>query len=243
MAAFVDYAQLKQAVTIEQTAQWLGLELKKYGEQLRGPCPLHGGGDRALVVTPAKQAFYCFCKECMKGGDLIELVAKMRKISTRDAALAIHTAFIGPKSAPEHRNGPMQPLDYLETEHEVLAAFGLERQTVEHFGAGYASKGLMRGTLAIPVHDVNGALIGYVGAKKGESLRFAKSYDPSTIVFNAHRLQADKLVYLTDDPVKVLIGHQMGMQAIALLAGVTPQLLSALASIMDEKQIAAAQFL
>ena len=52
---FVDFAELKTRVSIEQAMQMLGLKLVPHGSQHRGACPAcETGGDRALVVTPAK---------------------------------------------------------------------------------------------------------------------------------------------------------------------------------------------
>lgn len=162
MAAFVDYAELKQSVSIEQVADWLGLEVKKHGEQLRGPCPLHGGGDRALVITPSKQLFYCFAKECMRGGDLIELVAKVQKISSRDAGLAIQAAFHKPVAAPQSKL-PQGGLDYLLSEHEAVQALGLTKEAAATLGVGYAPKGILRGRVCFPLRDEDGKLIAYCG--------------------------------------------------------------------------------
>ena len=82
---FVDFAELKTRVSIEQATQMLGLNLTPHGSQHRGPCPVcKTGGDRALVVTPAKGLFYCFAAK--SGGDAIALVAHIRGISVKDAA-------------------------------------------------------------------------------------------------------------------------------------------------------------
>ena len=42
-------------------------------------------------------------------------------------------------------------------------ADGLTEETCQAFGAGYAPKGIMRGRLAIPIHDWGGALVAYCG--------------------------------------------------------------------------------
>jgi hypothetical protein len=56
---FVDFAELKTRVAIEQAMQMLGLNLTLHGNQYRGACPVcKAGGDRALIVTPAKGLFY-----------------------------------------------------------------------------------------------------------------------------------------------------------------------------------------
>ena len=60
MSKYIDFATLKNEVSIEQVFPMLELDLKKMGDQWRGVCPACESDDRSLVVTPAKQAFYCF---------------------------------------------------------------------------------------------------------------------------------------------------------------------------------------
>src|SRR5687767_8899162 len=80
---FVDFSQLKQAVTLEQAVAFLNLKLNKSNNQFRGACPVHGGGARGLAVTPAK-GFYCFGAK--QGGDVIGLVSHIKEIPAKDAA-------------------------------------------------------------------------------------------------------------------------------------------------------------
>ena len=89
---FVDFAELKTRVSIEQAVQMLGINLVPHGSQYRGGCPVcKTGGDRALIVTPAKGLFYCFAKKT--GGDVIALTAHIRGISVKDAADELNRAF------------------------------------------------------------------------------------------------------------------------------------------------------
>ena len=82
---FIDFGELKERVRIEDAIPKLGLHLKQRNGQWRGPCPVcQTGGDRALVVTPAKQAFYCFGGKT--GGDVIALVAHIRDCGMKEAA-------------------------------------------------------------------------------------------------------------------------------------------------------------
>ena len=56
---YIDFAELKDRVPIEGAISKLDLVLKERNGQWRGPCPVcNSGGDRALVITPAKQVFY-----------------------------------------------------------------------------------------------------------------------------------------------------------------------------------------
>jgi DNA primase len=91
--SYVDFSELKAKVSITDVFVMLDIDLKRFkihGDQLRGACPIHGGDNpRGFVVTPAKGLWYCF-SGC-GGGDIIALVAKMRQLSTKEAALGIRT--------------------------------------------------------------------------------------------------------------------------------------------------------
>ena len=82
MGGYIDFARLKEKVSIEQVASLLQLKLKAHGDQLRGECPVCKGGERGLAVTKSKSAFYCFSAK--KGGDMIDLVAHVLKLSQKD---------------------------------------------------------------------------------------------------------------------------------------------------------------
>jgi DNA primase len=58
------------------------------------------------------------------------------------------------------------PLDFelqrLEYDHPYLRERGFTEETVRAFGLGYCQRGLMKGRIAIPLHDKEGALIGRI---------------------------------------------------------------------------------
>jgi len=173
--AYIDFAALKERISIENAAALLGLRLTKSGAQLRGPCPIcRTGGDRALAVTPTKNLFYCFGSQ--SGGDQIQLVAHVRCLKLTEAA-----EFLGGTSTvtststvqstvskerattPPNEKGQLKPLDYLEPEHPAVEAAGFNPIEAKVLGIGYAGKGLMRGCVAVPIRDDNGTLLGYIG--------------------------------------------------------------------------------
>ncbi|MEQ9135738.1 MAG: CHC2 zinc finger domain-containing protein [Thalassobaculum sp.] len=227
---FVDFAALKERVKIEEAAEMLGLRLKTTGQQLRGPCPVcESGGDRALVITPGKQLFYCFAAKT--GGDLIKLVAHVEKLGANEAAVRLDRHFGNGTSTssserystgtsgtvPQSEQGEdnpakrsLSPLSYLQAEHDLVQALGISPETCEFFGAGFAPKGIMRGRLAIPIHDLNGDLVAYCGrAVKDDQtplLVFPKEFEPSLYVFNLH--QAEGAVTTTNDPLDVLMEYE-----------------------------------
>jgi hypothetical protein len=176
--AYLDFQQIKQDHSIEAVAERLGLDIKKSGHQLRAPCPAcESGGERALAITPAKGAFYCFGGSC--GGDVLQLVAHVQGCSVKDAATWIVDAKPEEKRRkPEPSSGEgdgFKPLDYLEAAHDAVVALGFDPEDAERIGVGYAKRGVMRGTVAVPVRLEDGTLIGYIGvteAKLPTSWRF-----------------------------------------------------------------------
>ncbi|WP_133122930.1 CHC2 zinc finger domain-containing protein [Zhengella mangrovi] len=256
---FVDFAALKQRVRIEGVLPDLGLEMKQSGGQWRGPCPAcRSGGPRALVVTPAKSAFYCFGGRT--GGDVIALVSHIRGLSMKAAAEDLSRR-TGEGSGSQDENGgnaggltvprertkeavrSLQPLTYLEVEHEAVQALGLSPQTCTDFGAGYAPKGIMRGRLTIPVHDRSGTLVAYCGQTvKAESpaLIFPNGFKPWDIIFNAHALEAlpsgeEGELFLARDPLEVMLAAENGITNVVsfLTDSIRPEQLEMLSGLMD----------
>jgi DNA primase len=91
----VDYDAIKQAVSIEKAARFLGLELKKHGDTFRCACPVcQQGGNRCIVITPAKAVWYCF--GIKKGGDCIYLTAHIKGIKQSEAAALLQETFMRP---------------------------------------------------------------------------------------------------------------------------------------------------
>lgn len=158
---FIDFAVLKERLTIEQVVSMLDLKLKSSNKQLRGACPsCKSGGERALVVTPERQAYYCFADQ--KGGDLIQLAAHIKDISVKDAAQFLSST-VPEATEAKQTSEKLQPLSYLEPEHEAVLAVGFDPEVAKALGIGYAKKGILRGTVAVPVRLPDGSLAGYIG--------------------------------------------------------------------------------
>ncbi|MDD5356582.1 MAG: CHC2 zinc finger domain-containing protein [Candidatus Pacebacteria bacterium] len=92
---FVDFKQVKQSVTILQILDHYGItaSLKRTGDTLNGPCPLHGGHNPTQFrVSVAKNCYNCF-GECQAGGNILDFVAKKENVNIRNAALLIQKWF------------------------------------------------------------------------------------------------------------------------------------------------------
>jgi len=93
----VDYAWLRQQVTMEQALRHLGYwdRLRGSGQERRGPCPLHGSqgrSRRSFTVHLGKNVYQCFDPSCSKG-NVIEFWQAWHKLPLYDAALHLADAF------------------------------------------------------------------------------------------------------------------------------------------------------
>ena len=161
---FIDFAAVKAAVSIEEAVQKLGLQMHKSGNQLRGPCPAcRSGGDRALVVTPAKNLYCCFAAGG-KGGDQLALVAHISGCETREAAEWLSGTVTVPSREPvTGTSSGFAELDYLQSDNPAVEAVGFPAEVALALGLGFAPKGILRGTVAVPLRLPDGTLIGYMG--------------------------------------------------------------------------------
>ena len=86
---FVDFKSVKAAITMEQVLKHYGLteQFKRSGDSLSGPCPIHGGSNPTQFrVSISKNIWNCF-SECKHGGNVLDFIAKMEKVSIHAAAL------------------------------------------------------------------------------------------------------------------------------------------------------------
>jgi len=246
--SFIDFQELKGRVDLQAACSFLDLDLKPSGKQMRGPCPAcQSSGDRSLVATPDKGAAYCFSAK--KGGDVIWLAAHVRGVSQKEAAHLLDTEFGGAGSSSSQKGSDeptgsansakereLRPLSYLQADHDKVVGLGVLSDTAEVFECGHAPKGILRGKLAIPIHDRIGKLIAYCGRSYEEKdLSFPSGFEPGEHIFNAHRVVEGEL-YLTRDPLDVLLAYENGVENVVAITTDTlqPGQLRQLASLMED---------
>jgi DNA primase len=212
---FVSFAEVKRAVPMESVLAHYELltALTHKGRNLAGPCPFcKGKSQRQFQVNLEKNAWYCF--GCKAGGNVLDFVARREGLDVRGAALALSRWFelrlaegapaapppSLPAGAPEvpeeascRENPPLTfTLKTLDAGHPNLANLGLGAPTLSLFGAGYCTKGLLKGRLAIPVHNADGDLVAYAGlaVQEDEAPRylFPPNFHPALEVMNLNRL-------------------------------------------------------
>lgn len=195
--------------------------LTRKGMNLAGQCPFcKGSSGRQFQVNLLKNAWYCFgCKAggnildfvAQKEGVTIRTAAlkidswfelglaeEKGKPEAETPAAPAKAPSASPEAPPPAQealpteNSPLAfTLKTLDPKHESLASLGFGAETLEGFGAGYCARGLLRGRLAIPVHNGHGEVLAYVGlALQDETPRylFPPKFHAGLEVFNLHRL-------------------------------------------------------
>jgi transposase len=94
----VDYAFVRQQITIEQVLRHLGHwdGLRGNRQQLRGPCPLHPSekpARRTFSVNVPKNIFRCFHGPCNAAGNALDLWAAYHRLPLYEAAVSLAQAF------------------------------------------------------------------------------------------------------------------------------------------------------
>jgi DNA primase len=87
-SSFVDFRAVKAAITMEQVLDHYGLmdTFKRSGDSLSGPCPIHKGANPTQFrVSISKNVWNCF-SECKHGGNTLDFIARMEKVSIHAAA-------------------------------------------------------------------------------------------------------------------------------------------------------------
>ena len=237
MSAWVSFAEVKRRVRLHQVLQSYGVDwLRRSGsDQYRGRCPIHQGqGQEAFHANLARDMFHCFA--CGAGGNVLDFVSAMESCSMRDAALRLQASAMGVagsgsevasrKLVTKKREGDA-PLVFaldLNPAHPYLSERGIEASTVRYFGVGYCGRGLMRGRIAIPIHDAQGRLVAYAGRALEDvapRYRFPAGFRKSQVLFNYHRARATaaQTVVVVEGFFDCMRVHQTGVASVVALMG------------------------
>jgi DNA primase len=191
MSTWVNFKELREQIAFEDVLRFYGVEIKRKGVQHHGFCPLpnHNGkrNSQSFPVNLERGIFHCV--GCGAKGNLLEFAALMEKVylengrAFREVALKLQERFCPARSeressAPKPALQPVEPksgtlvivngpLDFelkqLDANHQYLLSRGFLPETIRHFGLGFASRGMLKDRVAIPIHGTDGALLGYAG--------------------------------------------------------------------------------
>ncbi|MEM9316067.1 MAG: CHC2 zinc finger domain-containing protein [Pseudomonadota bacterium] len=116
----------------------------------------------------------------------------------------------------------------LNPEHEFLAARAVDPEIAAAFGLGYCKAGIMKGRIAIPIHNHRGELVAYTGRwagpketipEKTGKYKLPKGFHKELELFNLHRAAAlgHPYVVVVEGVWSTIRLHRAGIPAVALL--------------------------
>lgn len=230
---------LKARVSIGQVLSAYGLDsrLKTKGDQLMGPCPLHGGDNpTAFRVHLQRNLWRCFTS--CGGGDTVELVRRIHGCSHAQAARLLHCLVEDPplhsiRPAPASSGKSFKPftrLIPLNPEHRFLQHIKkITHRTALYFEAGITrSSAFLKDTVAVRLHDLQGRPLGYCArllladqiARFGK-WRFPKHFPKAHVLYNAHRAEPFRHegVVVVECPWAAIRLSQAGVPSVVSLLG------------------------
>ena len=231
------FSYLKRVVSIAAILHDKGLDTQfnKRGDQLFGPCPVHGGDNpQAFVVSLSKNLWHCFTK-CNTGGDVIDLVRRLDGKTYRQTAaylaLLAHTwpipSTASKRLSPEKSFRPFRSTLPLNPCVPWLQKKGIDPETAKRFQAGaYYGPGFLSGCIGVRLHDLRGRPIGYAGrrldshqARLHGKWKFPPRLPKRDILYNFHRVTSHlkKTLLVVECPWAVMRLAQLNIPAVALL--------------------------
>lgn len=237
------FRHLKTQVPIGRIFSFYGLDaqLKRRGDQLFGPCPLHGGDNStAFRAHLGRGLWHCFT--ACGGGDIVDLIRRIEHCSY--AEVAHHLQRIAADSQPHTRQQTRSactsgraftpftrsiPLN--STCHFLQNIKAIMPVTAARFEAGTTNRSpFLKNTVAVRLHDIHGSPLGYCGRRidphevaRFGKWRFPRNLPKSQILYNAHRAQTFRSqgIILVECPWAVMRITQAGFPNVVALLGTT----------------------
>lgn len=224
----------ERAVPIPSVLQAAGVlaGLRRRGDRLVGPCPIHGGDSpTAFSVDLRLNRWYCFTG-CSEGGDVVDLVRRLHRVGFREAAeilggIAAPGAFALPASPAARPSEPFRAFSRsipLNPDCAFLSAKGIWPATAAvHEVGAYTGDGWLAGCVGVRLHDPTGRPLGYLGRALVPThfgrWKLPPRLPKAQILYNYHRASARSppAIAVTECPWGVLRLAQLGIPAVALL--------------------------
>lgn len=241
----INFGTLKQQASFQIILDRYGFTGHRSGRRHFILCPLHKEREASCLIDHAHNRFHCF--GCGEGGSILDFVARLEHCTIRQAAEIIaecchlaaeddraanpEAATAGtaagdsaPPAAEAATNVPLPRPLQLDPSHPYLAERGVRPDIIEQFGLGYCGRGIMRGRIAIPIHDEAGRLIAYAGrwATKEFPENFPRyllprGFHKQMVLFNLHRVKGCRTLTIVESYWSVFRLAALGVPAVALM--------------------------
>lgn len=221
-------SELRQLVSIEQVLEQRGLMdgLRLRGQRLVGPCPLHGGDNPTAFAADITRGLW-ICHTRCGGGDIVELLRRLDGVSyaevARTLSISAHRLPIASPQPPASSHfRPYTRRLSLDPEHPFLGSRRITVATARRFEAGaWHGDGMLRGCIAVRLHDLNGQPIGYAGRRLQPDDRgkwvAPRALPKSQLLYGWHRQPRPGPLIVVEGPWDAMRLDQLGLGAVALL--------------------------
>lgn len=131
-----------------------------------------------------------------------------------------------PSSGVQRQNEPLKFTLELDMQHTSVLR-RLDSEAAEHFGVGFladTSRSMMAGRICIPIHNLDGDLVAYVGRwpdddppDDEEKYRFPPKFEKLGELYNLHRLGQSPHIVVVEGFFSAMRLHQLGVPVVALM--------------------------
>jgi DNA primase len=243
---WVDFKKVKEAVKFELVLEHYGISLMPAkGDELLGLCPFHEDTKPSFRVNTKKRVFHCF--GCDAKGNVLDFVVRKEGVTVKKAALLVSEWFgigiegsgavnanmshtgspmkAGPAPAePVEPNKPLKFTLQVKHDHTYLQERGIDPDLARTSGVGFCDRGMMKGRIAIPIHDADGNLVAYAGRWVSgelpageEKYKLPPGFKKSHVLYNLHRVKGEKSLVVVEGFFSALRLHRLGIPAVALM--------------------------
>jgi len=231
---WIDFKELRMKLRMADVLKQFDVRLNIKGDRATGFCPLptHQGQRNSPSFSASLERGIWQCFGCQAKGNVLDLASRLMGFNPddpkalRQAAITIKDIFqIDNIAQPANAVVPAAkslkkvlvnaPIDFelktLDPEHPYLKERGFTAETIRHFGLGYCNRGLLRGRIAIPLHDPQGRLVGYAGrltkdaeiSEANPKYRFPGTREKDGITLEFHK----SLLLYTDQRIERPVDH------------------------------------
>ena len=259
----IDFKTLKLRASFAMVLDRYGLARHSTRHRHFILCPFHPETDPSCRIDHSRSRFYCF--GCGAKGSVLDFVARLEGCTIKEAATIVaaycgiadecadHPVALGagePDGNDEAGqadgafpgsitgNRPLRVSLRLDPSHPYLVRRGLTAEAIEQFGLGFCDRGVMRGRIAIPIHDEDGRLIAYAGRWAAEEVPegrprylLPRGFQKQRVLFNLHRVRTARTLAIVESywsvfrlsalgvPTVGLMGRELSVAHIELLRG------------------------
>jgi DNA primase len=245
----IDFRAIKERARFEPVLRRYCLAQRTTQLRYFIPCPFHREQDPSCRIDDARKRFHCF--GCGAKGSILDFVALLEDCTIREAASVVvaccgldcdcptDQSALGLDGMPLSGGGtptaaqqkekvaPNPPLGFtlrLDSSHPYLIERGLDPEVIERFGLGFCDRGVMRGRIAIPIHDEQGRLVAYAGRWVADSLPkdrprylLPRDFRKQLVLYNLNRVRDASTLIIVESYWSVFRLSVLGAPAIGLM--------------------------